>query len=286
MGSGPATAGHRNAQARCGARPHRRSAYSGFRSSGDHQDAARPPAGAPRLSESSRDHVTDLNADLGESFGAWTLGDDAALMGVITSANIACGFHAGDPLTLRKACALAVSSGVTIGAQVSYRDLAGFGRREMDVPAEELTAELLYQIAALDGIARAEGSAVRYVKPHGALYHRVGRDPVQGDALVRAVRAYDPALPLLTKPDGHAAKIARQAGMNVITEAYADRAYRPDGSLVARGQAGAVLTDPAEVAGRAVTMVTTGAVTATDGRQVRLGTRSLCIHGDTPGAVA
>jgi UPF0271 protein len=238
------------------------------------------------LSDQPRAHVTDLNADLGESFGAWTLGDDAALMDVITSANIACGFHAGDPLTLREACAMAVRRGVTIGAQVSYRDLAGFGRREMDVPADELTAEILYQIAALDGIARAEGGAVRYVKPHGALYHRVAKDPVQGDALIQAVRAFDPALPLLTKPDGHAAQIARAAGMQVVTEAYTDRAYGADGALVPRGQPGAVLTDPGLVARRAVTMVTTGTVQASDGTQVQLGARSLCIHGDTAGAVA
>jgi UPF0271 protein len=238
------------------------------------------------LSEPAPGHVADLNADLGESFGAWTLGDDAALMEIITSANVACGFHAGDPLTLRKACAMAVSRGVTIGAQVSYRDLAGFGRREMDVPHAELTAEILYQIAALDGIARAEGSSVRYVKPHGALYHRVARDPVQGDALIQAVRAYDPSLPLLTKPDGRAAEIARAAGLRVVTEAYADRAYGADGALVSRGLPGAVLTDPDLVAGRAVRMILAGTVQAIDGTQVRLDARSLCIHGDTAGAVA
>ncbi|MGN6677400.1 MAG: LamB/YcsF family protein [Streptosporangiaceae bacterium] len=238
------------------------------------------------MSEQVPGHVTDLNADLGESFGTWTLGDDAALMEIITSANVACGFHAGDPLTLRKACGLAVSRGIVIGAQVSYRDLAGFGRREMDVPHAELTAEILYQIAALDGIARAEGASVRYVKPHGALYHRVARDPVQGDALIQAVRAYDPSLPLLTKPDGQAAEIAWAAGLRVVTEAYADRASGADGALVSRGQPGAVLTDPDLVASRAVRMVTTGTVQAIDGTQVQLGARSLCIHGDTAGAVA
>jgi UPF0271 protein len=237
------------------------------------------------LSEPSPPQVTDLNADLGESFGAWKLGDDAALMDIITSANIACGFHAGDPLTLRQACAMAVGRGVSIGAQVSYRDLAGFGRREMDVPADELTAEILYQIAALDGIARAEGSSVRYVKPHGALYHRVGRDPIQAAALVQAVRAYDSSLTLMTKQDGSAAELARAAGMRVVSEAYADRAYGADGALVPRGTRGAVLTDPAAVAARAVSIVTTGAVRAVDGTQVRLGARSLCIHGDTEGAV-
>jgi 5-oxoprolinase (ATP-hydrolysing) subunit A len=230
--------------------------------------------------------VIDLNADLGESFGTWTLGDDAALMGVITSANIACGFHAGDPLTLRRACAMAAAGAVTIGAQVSYRDLAGFGRREMDVPAEELAAELLYQIAALDGIARTEGSRVRYVKPHGALYHRVARDPGQAAALVEAIGAYNPALALLTQVSGHAARLAGAAGIRVVSEAYADRAYSADGSLVPRGQPGAVLTDPGAVCDRAVAMVVSGTVTAASGQQVPVRAQSLCIHGDTAGAVA
>jgi 5-oxoprolinase (ATP-hydrolysing) subunit A len=230
--------------------------------------------------------VVDLNADLGESFGAWRLGDDAALMSVITSANIACGFHAGDPLTLRQACALAVAHGTTIGAQVSYRDLAGFGRREMDVPAEELTAELLYQIAALDGIARAEGGRVSYVKPHGALYHRVRRDEVQAAALVRAILAVDRGLPLLTMRDGSAARLAEAAGLRVISEAFADRGYRPDGSLVPRGQPGAVRIEPAEVAARAVDMVTRGMVVSDEGTQVPVLAESICVHGDTAGAVA
>jgi len=230
--------------------------------------------------------VVDLNADLGESFGAWRLGDDEALMRLITSANVACGFHAGDPLTLRQTCAAAVAAGVTIGAQVSYRDLAGFGRREMDVPQTELTAELLYQIAALDGLARVEGSRVRYVKAHGALYHRVRKDPAQATALVEAIRAYDPGLPLLTQPTGHAAELAAAAGLAVVAEAYADRGYLADGSLVPRGQPGAVRTDPAEVSGRAVSMVTQGFVLSAQGAAVPVQARSLCIHGDTPGAVS
>ena len=230
--------------------------------------------------------VTDLNADLGESFGAWTLGDDQALMPIITSANVACGFHAGDPLTLRRTCALACAAGVTIGAQVSYRDLAGFGRREMDVPGEELAAELLYQIAALDGIARTQGSRVRYVKAHGALYHRVRTDGVQAAALIDALRAYDPSLALLTQPSGAAADLAAAAGVRVVAEAYADRGYRPDGSLVPRGQPGAVLTDPVQVAERAVRMVTQGLVASAEGQDVSVQVSSLCLHGDTPGAAA
>jgi len=229
--------------------------------------------------------VADLNADLGESFGTWRLGDDAALMDIITSANVACGFHAGDPLTLRRACALAVARGVTIGAQVSYRDLAGFGRREMEVPADELTAELLYQIAALDGIARVEGARVRYVKPHGALYNRVARDQVQAAALVAAIVSYDPALPLLTLPGCQAARTAQAHGLTVIGEAFADRGYNDDGTLVPRSQPGAVRTDPAEVAARAVAIATRGEVQSVSGRQVRIAARSICIHGDTAGAV-
>jgi 5-oxoprolinase (ATP-hydrolysing) subunit A len=228
--------------------------------------------------------VADLNADLGESFGIWKLGDDAALMPYITSANIACGFHAGDPLTLRRSCALAIARGVTIGAQVSYRDLAGFGRREMEVPADELTAELLYQISALDGLARVEGARVRYVKPHGALYNRVVRDQAQAAALVAAIASYDAALPLLTLSGGQAAEIARAQGLTVVGEAFADRGYNDDGTLVPRGQPGSVRTDPAEVCARAVAMVTRNEVVSASGRPVRVHARSICVHGDTAGA--
>ena len=232
-----------------------------------------------------RQCAVDLNADLGESYGAWRLGDDDALLSVVTSANIACGFHAGDPLTIRQACRGAVANGVAIGAQVSYRDLAGFGRREMSVPPAELTAEVLYQLAALDGIARAEGGRVSYVKPHGALYNRAIRDPVQAKAIVEAVRRYDPALPLLTLPHGEAAAAGTAAGLTVVAEAFADRAYLDDGTLMPRGQPGAVLTDPEQVAGRAVGMATGQVVTAASGQEVSVPARSLCIHGDTAGAV-
>ena len=230
--------------------------------------------------------VIDLNADLGESFGAWRMGDDDALLDVVTSANIACGFHAGDPLTIRRACAGAVARGVSIGAQVSYRDLPGFGRREMDVPPEELTAEILYQIAALDGIARAEGGRAGYVKPHGALYHRSARDPVQAAALVAAIGAYDAGLALLTLPGSEAARAADEAGLTVVTEAFADRAYRADGTLVPRGEPGAVISDPARATARAVQLATSHTVESADGQQVPVRSRSVCVHGDTPGAVA
>ena len=233
----------------------------------------------------TRPPVIDLNADLGESFGAWRLGNDESLLLLVTSANIACGFHAGDPLTIRRACAGAVAAGVAIGAQVSYRDLAGFGRREMVVPADELTAEILYQIAALDGIARTEGGKVAYVKPHGALYNRAITDPVQAAAIAAAVAADDAALPLLTLPGGEAARAAAAAGLAVVAEAFADRAYQSDGTLVPRGRPGAVLTDPGIVAARAVAMATRHVVVSATGAEIAAAPRSLCIHGDTDGAV-
>ncbi|RBQ19766.1 LamB/YcsF family protein [Spongiactinospora rosea] len=228
----------------------------------------------------------DLNADLGEGFGIWRLGDDDALLDIVTSANIACGFHAGDPLTIRRTCAAAVDRGVIIGAQVSYRDLAGFGRRAMDVDPEELSAEVLYQIAALDGIARAMGGRVAYVKPHGALYNRVVRDAAQADAVVSAVAAFSPALPLLTLPVSVLRDVAAERGVPTVTEAFADRAYTGDGRLVPRREPGAVLHDVGEVAARAARMAAGGTVTAADGTEVKVAARSLCVHGDTPGAVA
>ncbi|CNF42341.1 LamB/YcsF family protein [Mycobacterium tuberculosis] len=228
--------------------------------------------------------VIDVNADLGEGFGIWELGDDLALLDVITSANVACGFHAGDPLIMRRVCAAAVERGVTIGAQVSYRDLAGFGRRDMDVAAPELTAEILYQLAALDGIARTEGGRVAYVKPHGALYNRVSRDAVQARAVADAVRAYDASLPLLTLPGSAVHEVAD--GLTVVAECFADRAYTPSGGLVSRREPGAVVRDQKAVVERAVRMAVDGTVVAVDGSEVALKARSICVHGDTPGAVA
>ena len=216
----------------------------------------------------------DLNADLGESYGTWTLGDDAALLPLITSANVACGFHAGDPLTLRRTLALAVEHGVVVGAQVSYPDLVGFGRRQMDVAADELEADVLYQVAALDGLARVAGTRVRYVKAHGALYHRTLVDDLQASALVGAVVAYDPGLPLVTMAGGALAGAAAARGLRVVREGFADRAYGPDGRLVSRSQPGAVHHDAAVVAAQAVALAASGSVD------------SLCLHGDTPGAVA
>jgi 5-oxoprolinase (ATP-hydrolysing) subunit A len=227
----------------------------------------------------------DLNSDLGEGYGRWALGDDAALLEVVTSANVACGFHAGDPATIDRTVRTAAERGVSIGAQVSYPDLAGFGRREMDVAPGDLTADVLYQLGALEAFARAAGSRVRYVKPHGALYNRIARDPVQAAAVVEAIRRYDPSLPLLTLPGSAAMDAARDAGVPTVAEGFADRAYTAEGRLVSRREPGAVLHDPEQVATRAVRMATEHRVQSIDGNQVEVQVRSLCVHGDTPGAV-
>jgi 5-oxoprolinase (ATP-hydrolysing) subunit A len=215
----------------------------------------------------------DLNADVGESFGRWTLGDDAALLPHITSANVACGFHAGDPATLRVTVEQASRSGVVVGAQVSYPDLAGFGRRAMDVAPADLEADVLYQLGALEGLTRAAGNRVRYLKPHGALYHRTLADPAQAAAVAEAVAVFDRTLAVLTMADGELAAAARQRGLRVVAEGFADRAYAPDGRLVPRDRPGAVLTDPVAIADQAVRLAESGRFD------------SLCLHGDTPGAV-
>ncbi|HEY2950601.1 MAG TPA: 5-oxoprolinase subunit PxpA [Micromonosporaceae bacterium] len=228
----------------------------------------------------------DLNADVGEGFGVWTLGDDAELLEVITSANVACGFHAGDPSTMRRVCKLAADRGVTVGAQVGYRDLAGFGRRRIEYAVGELRDDVLYQLAALDGFCRAAGIHVQYVKPHGALYNTASADEAQASAVVAAVVDYDPGLPLLCLPDSMLARHGVGAGLRVVAEGFADRGYLPSGALVPRSQPGAVLTDAAAVAARAVRMATAGEVVAVDGAVVPCPVESICVHGDTPGAVA
>ncbi|MFY1670489.1 LamB/YcsF family protein [Plantactinospora sp. WMMB334] len=230
--------------------------------------------------------ILDLNSDLGEGFGAWELGDDSALLSVVTSANVACGFHAGDPTIMRRVCAEAVGRDVSIGAQVGYRDLAGFGRRAIEMEPERLADDVLYQIAALDGIARSEGGRVRYVKPHGALYHRTVTDREQAAAVVAAVSAYDPSLPILGLPNSHLLRHAAEKGLTAVPEAFADRGYLSDGTLAKRGGTGALVTDPEVVARRCVALARTGQVTAVDGTAVTVRARSLCLHGDTPGAVA
>src|SRR4051812_30459106 len=194
----------------------------------------------------------DLNADLGEGFGRWRLTDDEGLLSVVTSANVACGFHAGDPVTMRRVCEQAAERGVRIGAQVSYRDLAGFGRRAMDVPAAELAAEVAYQIGALQVFARAAGTRVSYVKPHGALYNRAVHDAEQAGAVVDGVLLADATLPVLGLPGSRLLELAGKAGLEAVTEAFADRAYTDEGTLVPRGQEGAVVTDPEAVVERSL----------------------------------
>ena len=228
----------------------------------------------------------DLNSDLGEGFGAWRLGDDDAMLDVVTSANVACGFHAGDPRTLLSTCRRAAERGVVIGAQVGYRDLPGFGRRFIDYETDDLVADVIYQIGALDALARAAGARVRYVKPHGALYNTIVHHEQQAAAVVDAVRRYDPALPVLGLPGSVFLRLAADAGLRTLREAFADRGYRADGTLVPRREPGALLDDPAEVARRMVALVTTGTLSAVDGSVVAVEADSICVHGDTPGAVA
>ncbi|WP_327292549.1 LamB/YcsF family protein [Streptomyces sp. NBC_01198] len=233
--------------------------------------------------EAEGDAVVDLNADLGEGFGRWHLTDDEALLSVVTSANVACGFHAGDPATMRRVCERAAVGGVRIGAQVSYRDLAGFGRRSMDVPPAELTAEVAYQIGALEVFARAAGATVAYVKPHGALYNRAVHDTEQAAAVVAGV-VLAGGLPVLGLPGSQLLSAATAAGLRTVNEAFADRAYTAQGTLVSRREPGAVLGEPDEVVARAVRIASGDGVTSADGRPVRIAARSLCVHGDTPGA--
>ncbi|WP_405114925.1 LamB/YcsF family protein [Micromonospora sp. NBC_01405] len=228
----------------------------------------------------------DLNADLGEGFGIWRLGDDEALLDLITSANVACGFHGGDPSTMRRVCAAAAERGVTVGAQVGYRDLAGFGRRHIAYAFTDLRDEVTYQLGALDAFCRAFRIRVRYLKPHGALYHAAAADESQAAALVAAINDYDRELPVLCAPGSVLAQLATGAGIRVVAEGFADRGYLPNGTLVPRTALGALVTDPERVAERAVRMATERTVVAVDGTVVPCPVESICLHGDTPGAVA
>ncbi len=232
-----------------------------------------------------RTHV-DLNADLAEGFGRWELGDDATLLTVVTSANVACGFHAGDPGVIRRACERAATLGVAVGAQVGYRDLAGFGRRFLDVAPADLTDDVIYQIGALAGFARIAGTRVSYVKPHGALYNAIVHHADQAGAVVDAVVRYDPTLAVLGLPDSEWLRQAGDAGLRVYREAFADRAYTPDARLVPRREPGSVLHDPEQIAQRCLRMVRGEPVEAVDGSLIRPAADSICVHGDTPDAVA
>jgi UPF0271 protein len=228
----------------------------------------------------------DLNADLGESFGRWELGDDSALLELVSSANVACGFHAGDPSVLLRTCEQAAQRGVVVGAQVSYNDLAGFGRRFIDMHPDDLMADVIYQIGAIQGLCAAAGTSVRYVKPHGALYNAVVHHEAQAVAVVEAVRRTNPTLPVLGLPGSILLEAAASVGLQAVSEAFADRGYTAEGTLVPRSEEGALLHDPDEVAARVVALETTGRLTAADGTEIEVSAESVCLHGDSPGAVA
>lgn len=228
----------------------------------------------------------DINSDLGEGYGAWRMGDDTAMLAIVSSANVACGFHAGDPLSILGTLREAAARGVAVGAHVSYPDRVGFGRRRMDVTPAELTADVIYQIGALQGLAAAAGTRVGYVKPHGALYNTIADDAVQADAVIAAIRAVDPALILMGLAGAPILERARAAGLRVVAEVFADRAYTPSGALLSRREPGAVLHDPELVASRMLRLATKGAIEAADGSVLRLDAQSICVHGDSPAAVA
>ncbi|SDU91337.1 UPF0271 protein [Microlunatus sagamiharensis] len=233
--------------------------------------------------------TVDLNADVGEGFGRWSLGDDAAVIATVTSANVACGFHAGDPATMATTVRTALEHDVAVGAHVSYRDLAGFGRRYVDATEAELVGDVVYQIGALAGVCRTLGARIGYVKPHGALYNTIadadGRGAVHARAVIEAVGHYDAELPVVGLAGSSFLDHAARAGLEVVPEAFADRAYTPEGALVSRREPGSVLHDAEEVAARMVTLARTGTVTAVDGSTVAVEARSICVHGDSPGAV-
>lgn len=228
----------------------------------------------------------DLNSDVGESFGRWTLGDDQAMFRSVTSANVACGFHAGDPSVIRSTCRKAAEAGVVIGAHVGYRDLAGFGRRFLDIDPNELADDVVYQIGALQALAAAEGSSVKYVKPHGGLYNAIVHHTAQAQAVVDAVKSVDPGLPIMGLPGSEVLRLAEASGLRAVPEAFADRAYTPEGTLVSRSLPGSVLEDPAQVAEHVLRMATESAVRAVDGTILKIRAESICVHGDSPGAVA
>lgn len=228
----------------------------------------------------------DLNSDLGEGYGAWSMGDDAAMLEIVSSANVACGFHAGDPKSILETLREAARRGVAVGAHVSYPDRVGFGRRPMDVTQAELTADVIYQIGALQGLCRAAGTRVSYVKPHGALYNTIATDARQGAAVIEAIREIDPTLVLMGLAGAPILRQASEAGLVTVAEAFGDRAYTPEGALVSRREKGAVLHDPERVAQRMLRLATDGVIEAIDGSTLSLRADSICVHGDSAGAVA
>ena len=229
--------------------------------------------------------VIDLNSDLGESLGAWSMGDDAAMLDIVSSANVACGFHAGDPAGILATLKAAHARGVSVGAHVAYPDLLGFGRRNMDVASADLVADVIYQIGALQGLAQAAGTRITYVKPHGALYNTIAHDSAQALDVITAIRDVDANLALVALAGSPLVHWAQDAGLRVIAEAFADRAYTPQGALVSRREKGAVLHDSALVAQRMLRLVRDGVIQAIDGSLARVQAQSICVHGDSPGAV-
>ena len=228
----------------------------------------------------------DINCDLGEGYGAFSVGNDAEIMPHITSANIACGFHAGDPVTIGKTVSLAKKNKVAVGAHPSYPDIMGFGRREMQLTPEEVSSCTIYQIGALQGFAKAAGVSLQHVKPHGALYNTAAKDEETSKGVVDAVRELDDKLIILAPPKSVLAKVAVDAGLRVAYEFFADRAYNVDGSLVSRKQPNAIVKDPREVAKRVINVVKEETVLATNGKLIRLGeVHTICVHSDTPAAV-
>ena len=228
----------------------------------------------------------DINSDLGESYGAWRMGDDAAMLDIVTSANVACGFHAGDPAGILDTVRAAAQRGVAVGAHVAYPDLVGFGRRNMDPTSRELTADVIYQIGALQGLAQAAGTRVRYVKPHGALYNTIAHDARQASDVIDAIQAVAPGLPLVALAGARLVTLARERGLRVVEEAFADRGYNDDGTLVSRRLPGAVLHDPEHIATRMLQLVREGRIESVNGRSVALQADSICVHGDSANAVA
>jgi len=227
----------------------------------------------------------DLNSDLGEHFGQWQLGDDAAILPLVSSANVACGFHAGSPAHLLNTLKAATIQSVIVGAHVSYPDLVGFGRRNMDIASEDLTADVIYQIGALQGLAQAAGTAVRYVKPHGALYNTIAHNERQALAVIDAILTINPGLPLVCLAGSPLVSLAQQKGLKTVSEVFADRAYHSDGTLVSRQQAGAVIHDVGQAAERMLQWVTEGGLISIEGDFTPIAAQSICVHGDTPEAV-
>lgn len=228
----------------------------------------------------------DLNCDLGESYGAWSMGDDAAVLAVVSSANIACGFHAGDPDTMRRTVQLAAARGVAIGAHPSLPDLQGFGRREMAISADEAQALVLYQTGALSAFAQSEGVRLHHVKPHGALYNMAARDRALADAIAAAIAAFDRSLILVGLAGSASLAAGRAAGLTVAAEAFCDRRYRADGSLTPRRETGAVIHDIDEAVAQGLSIALHGTATDADGNPVAIAADTLCIHGDKADAAA